>query len=307
MNENKRIIEVRNFTKSYGDFTAVDGISFDIHTGEIFSLLGPNGAGKTTTLECLEGLRQPTAGVLDVAGVDPVRESRKLRNIIGVQLQSAGLPENFTPREAVRFFSAYHGVEPDLKLLDRFSIIEKQNAKIYELSTGQQKRLGLALAVLHDPKILFLDEPTAGLDVASRIVLHNLMRDMKARGVTIILATHDMTEAEELSDRVGILLNGKLVTVGTPMAITSTGKGLTKISVKTMNGCFLQAEVKIPAIHHALSKEDYMIFFSTDISASLVKIIDYLEDEKDKLIDLRVERTSLEDRFLEITQTGEKS
>jgi len=306
MTVNNHIIQVENLSKSYGDKVALDDISFSIKTGEIFALLGPNGAGKTSTLECLEGLRQPTKGLLRVAGIDPTKDSRKLRNLIGVQLQAAGLPENFTPAEAMRFFCAYHAVEPGFDLLERFGLHTKRNSKIFELSAGQQRRLSLTLAVAHDPKILFLDEPTAGLDVASRVDLHNLMLELKTRGTTIILATHDMSEAEEMSDSVAILLNGKMVTIGTPMDITNTGVGLTKISVKTVNGCFFESDVNIPAIHHSFVKEDYMICFSTDISPSLSKIISVVNDKKDSLVDLRVERPSLEDRFLEITQTGKK-
>ena len=207
---NNSIIEVKNFRKVYGDFVAVDNISFDVRKGEIFGLLGPNGAGKTTTLESLEGIRNPDGGMLRVANVNPTREPRKLRNVIGVQLQSAGLPESITPDEAMKFFCAYHGAAPRFDLLERLGLAEKRKAQFYELSTGQQRRLSLALAIAHNPQVLFLDEPTAGLDVATRVELHDLMRELQTNGTTIILATHDMAEAEEMSDRVAILLNGKL-------------------------------------------------------------------------------------------------
>jgi ABC-2 type transport system ATP-binding protein len=224
-----------DFTKTYDDFVAVDNISFEVKRGEIFGLLGPNGAGKTSTMESLEGLRPPNGGSLRVAGVDPTREARKLRNVIGVQLQSAGLPESITPDEAIKFFCAYHDVAPRYDLLERLGLYEKRNAQFHELSTGQQRRLALALAVAHNPQVLFLDEPTAGLDVASRVDLHDLMREMRANGTTIILATHDMAEAEEMSDRVAILLKGSIQTIGSPMEITATGAGLTKVSVRTEN------------------------------------------------------------------------
>ena len=220
MKEN--VIEVRDFRKVYGDFVAVDGISFTVHKGEIFGLLGPNGAGKTSTLESLEGLRMPDGGSIEVAGIDPSREPQKLRNLIGVQLQSAGLPTSITPDEAMKFFCAYHGVAPRMDLLERLGLNQKLNTQFYDLSTGQQRRLALALAVAHDPKVLFLDEPTAGLEVATRVELHNLMQELQQNGTTIILATHDMAEAEEMSDRVGILLNHKLASIGTPMEITAT-------------------------------------------------------------------------------------
>ncbi|MGB2956413.1 MAG: ABC transporter ATP-binding protein, partial [Anaerolineales bacterium] len=217
---NTSVIEVKDFRKTYGDFVAVDGITFNVNKGEIFGLLGPNGAGKTSTLESLEGLRAPSSGSVRVAGIDPTKESRKLRNLIGVQLQSAGLPESITPDEAMKLFTSYHGVDPRFDLLDRLGLSEKRKAQFFELSTGQQRRLALALAVAHDPQLLFLDEPTAGLDVGTRVELHDLIRELQTAGTTIIMATHDMAEAEEMSDRVAILLNQKLATIGTPLEIT---------------------------------------------------------------------------------------
>lgn len=301
---NDLVIEVKNFRKTYGDFVAVDGISFDVKQGEIFGLLGPNGAGKTSTLESLEGLRDPNGGSVRVAGVDPSKEPRKLRNVIGVQLQSAGLPKSITPKEAMKFFCAYHDVAPRFDLLERLGINEKRNTQFIELSTGQQRRLSLALAVAHNPQVLFLDEPTAGLDVASRVDLHDLMRELQASGTTTILATHDMAEAEEMSDRVGILLGGKLVTTGTPMEITATGARLTKVSVHTKGSSLSDPGLTFPAVRQNGSKDEYSIYFSTDIGPTISAIIAHIEAQQDTLIDLRVERPSLEDRFLEITTTG---
>ena len=298
------MIQVQNFRKTYGSYVAVDQISFKVMRGEIFGLLGPNGAGKTSTLECLEGLRQPNGGELRVAGIDPASESRKLRNIIGVQLQSAGMPESITPDEAMRFFCAYHAVPPRYDLLERLGLHEKRKTQFYELSAGQQRRLALALAVAHEPSVMFLDEPTAGLDVASRVELHNLMRELKAAGTTIILATHDMAEAEELSDRVGILLKGKLASVGTPLEITATGAGLTKISVHTLHACLSEPGISLPGVRQQITKDPYHIYFSAEIGPLISAIIAWIEAHHDTLIDLRVERPSLEDRFLEITNSG---
>jgi ABC-2 type transport system ATP-binding protein len=298
------VIEVDRFRKQYGDFVAVDQVSFSVRRGEIFGLLGPNGAGKTTTLESLEGLRAPSAGRLVVAGVDPTREPHKLRDLIGVQLQTSGLPASITPDEAMRFFCAYHGVEPDYDLIDRLGLGEKRSVQYEQLSTGQQRRLSLALALAHKPPVLFLDEPTAGLDVESRVELHKMMREQQAAGTTIILATHDMAEAEEMADRIAILLRGDLVAEGTPMEITATGVGLTKISVRTENGVLGDPALELPAVSQRSEKEGYQIFFSTDIGPTVAAIIDRIESSKDKLIDLRVERPSLEDRFLEITTDG---
>ena len=297
----KSIIEVRDFRKLYGDFVAVDGISFNVKVGEIFGLLGPNGAGKTTTLESLEGIRAPNSGSLRVADVDPTREAHKLQNLIGVQLQSSGLPESITPDEAMKFFCAYHHAAPRFDLLERLGLGKKRKAQFFELSTGQQRRLSLALAVAHKPQVLFLDEPTAGLDVATRVDLHDLMRELQEKGTTIILATHDMAEAEEMSDRVAILLNHKLATIGTPMEITATGAGLTKVSIRSKDGSISDPLTTFPAVQQRVTKEEYEILYSTDIGPTVSSIIAHIESQGDTLIDLRVERPSLEDRFLEIT------
>ncbi|MCP4425861.1 MAG: ABC transporter ATP-binding protein [Chloroflexi bacterium] len=300
----ENMIEVQNFSKQYGSFTAVDNISFTVPRGQIFGLLGPNGAGKTSALECLEGLRAPDGGVLRVGGIDPAREPRQLRNLIGVQLQSAGMPESITPVEAMRLFGAYHNIAPRLDLLDRFNLTAKRNTQFHELSTGQQRRLALAIAIAHEPPVLFLDEPTAGLDVASRAELHNMMRELKEKGATIILATHDMAEAEEMADRVAILLQGKLVAAGSPMDITAAGAGLTKVSVHTQNGALLNNHQPIPAVKQKLVKDEYLICFSDDIGPTVSALIAAVESHQDTLIDLRVERPSLEDRFLELTNNG---
>jgi ABC-2 type transport system ATP-binding protein len=180
---------------------------------------------------------------------------------------------------------------------------EKRKAQFHELSTGQQRRLSLALAVAHNPPVLFLDEPTAGLDVASRVELHELMRELQATGTTIILATHDMSEAEEMSDRVAILLKGKLATIGTPLEITATGAGLTKVSVRTGRSSLSEPGLTFPAVSQQAGKNEYSIYYSTDIGPTVSAIIAHVEAQGDTLIDLRVERPSLEDRFLEITST----
>lgn len=301
------VVRVSDFRKIYGDFVAVDGITFEVREGEIFGLLGPNGAGKTSTLESLEGLRKADGGELWVAGVDPSRDARKLGAVIGVQLQSSSMPDSIRVDEAMRLFSAYHGVSPRYDLLERLGLADKRRELHHQLSTGQQRRLSLALAVAHDPKVLFLDEPTAGLDVASRSELHTLMRELQANGTSIILATHDMAEAEELSDRIAILLRGKIVATGTPLEITATGLGLTKITVQTAQGSLAQNGVEFPAVCQKAYKENYAIYFSTDIGPTLSAIIERINTTADSLIDLRVERPSLEDRFLELTnQRGAK-
>ena len=297
-------VEAIGFRKLYGDFVAIGGISFEVQPGEIFGLLGPNGAGETSTLESLEGLRAPTDGTLRVAGINPVKEPRRLRGVIGVQLQAAALPDTITPTEAMRMFCAYHRVAPRNDLLSRLGLTDKADSQYVELSGGQQRRLELALAIAHDPQVLLLDEPTAGLDVPSRADLHRLIRELRAAGTTIILATHDMAEAEELADRVAILLAGELAAIGTPRQITAKGSELTKVSVRTECGSLGTAGHTFPAVERHHQEEDYSIYFSSDIGPTLSAIITFVEANEDSLIDLRVERPSLEDRFLEIATSG---
>jgi len=301
------VISIKDFTKRYGDFIAVNGISFEVQHGEIFGLLGPNGAGKTTTLECLEGIRQPDGGNLSVLDVDPSQAPRRLANVIGVQLQTSGLPAEMTALEAMKFFCAYHGVAPREDLLERLGLREKRNTQFHQLSTGQQRRLALALAIAHNPQVIILDEPTAGLDVGSRAELHNLMQELKEAGTTILLATHDMAEAEKMTDRVSILLKGQIVATGSPRELTTTGSGYTKISVRSENSALHGNETIFPAVSQKTFKEEYAIFFSTDPGPTVTALLEHLKSNNDKLIDLRVERPTLEERFLEITTEGTQS
>jgi ABC-2 type transport system ATP-binding protein len=298
------VISIKDFTKNYDGFKAVDNISLEVTRGEIFGLLGPNGAGKTTTLECLEGLRQFDDGQMRILDVDPQRDPGKLRNLIGVQLQTSALPANMTVEEAMKFFSAYHNVPPQYELLSRMGLDDKRKTQYHQLSTGLQRRLSLALALTHDPPVLILDEPTAGLDVASRTELHNLMQELKTQGSTLILATHDMAEAEKMTDRVAILLHGKIIATGSPRELTSKGSGMTKVSVRTEDSLLHQHDETFPAVSQQAVKEEYTIFFSTDPGPTVSAILEFIANHDDKLIDLRVERPSLEERFLEITTAG---
>ena len=295
------IIQVQDFRKAYGSFVAVDGISFDVQRGEIFGLLGPNGAGKTSTLESLEGLRRPDGGTLRIDGIDPSRQARQLRALIGVQLQTSGLPDSFQVEEAMRFFCAYHGVATRDDLIDRVGLSDKRATQYHQLSGGQQRRLALALAVAHKPPVVFLDEPTAGLDVASRAMLHELMRELQGGGTTILLATHDMAEASQMATRVAILLRGRIAATGTPMELTATGAGLTKISVCSENASLARPEATFPAVRQVQRREDYFVYFCTEVGPTVSALIAYLTAQGDPLVDLRVERPTLEDRFLEIT------
>jgi ABC-2 type transport system ATP-binding protein len=237
-------------------------------------------------------------------GVNPHREPSKLRNLIGVQLQTSGLPDTMTVEESLKIFSAYHGVQPSFELLSRMGLDEKKKTQYHQLSTGQQRRLSLALAVNHDPRLIILDEPTAGLDVSSRSELHSMMQELKSQGTTLILATHDMAEAEKMTDRVAILLRGEIVATGSPRELTAKGSGLTKISVSTEDSILHNIENVFPAVTQQGINEEYIFYFSTDPGPTVSAILDYLTTHNDSLIDLRVERPSLEDRFLEITSDG---
>jgi len=298
------VISIKEFTKNYNGFKAVDNISLEVTRGEIFGLLGPNGAGKTTTLECLEGLRQFDDGQMHILDVDPQRDPGKLRNLIGVQLQTSALPANMTVEEAMKFFSAYHNVPPRYELLSRMGLDDKRKTQYHQLSTGLQRRLSLALALTHDPPVLILDEPTAGLDVASRTELHSLMQELKAQGSTLILATHDMAEAEKMTDRVAILLHCKIIATGSPRELTSKGSGMTKVSVRTEASLLHEYGETFPSVSKQGVNEEYTIYYSTDPGPTVTAILDFIANHDDKLIDLRVERPSLEERFLEITTTG---
>lgn len=298
------VIAVWDFRKVYGSFVAVDSISFEVSRGEIFGLLGPNGAGKTSTLECLEGIRRSDGGSLAVLGLDPARQPRRLANLIGVQLQTSALPESMTPHEAIAFFCAYHKVAPRYDLIERLGLAEKRHAQYGQLSIGQQRRLALALAVAHRPPVVILDEPTAGLDVGSRTELHAMMAELRAAGTSILLATHDMAEAEKMADRVAILLRGRVAAAGTPRALTATGAALTKVSVRTENDLLRKNAVRFPAVTQHATTEDYAIYFSTDPGPTVAAILAYVSAQGDTLVDLRVERPSLEERFLEITNNG---
>jgi len=291
---------VAGLSKRYGDVVALDSIDFRVSRGEIFGVLGPNGAGKTTTLECLEGLRTPDRGRMRVMGIDPARVGPRLRNAIGVQLQTSSLPGSMRVAEALRFFAAYHRVAPDYGWLDRLGLAEKRAAQYQSLSTGQKRRLTLALALAHRPTVVLLDEPTAGLDVSSRLALHAIIQELHAVGTTFLLATHDMAEAEKLADRVAILLRGRIAALGTPRELTAAGRGLTRISVRSEQGTLSRRAAAFPGVERSAAQDDYVVYYSRKPGETVPAVIAALEAADDPLVDLRVERPSLEERFLEI-------
>jgi ABC-2 type transport system ATP-binding protein len=213
-------IEVAGLKKSYGALEAVKGIDFEVCPGEVFGLLGPNGAGKTTTVEILEGLRTRSGGRVSVLGCDPEVQTRQLKDRVGVCLQSNNLQEKMKVREAMELFSAlYTRTVDSTQLLKRLQLWEKREAQYSTLSGGQKQRLALALALLNDPQVLFLDEPSAGLDPQARLEIHVLVEDLRAEKRTILLTTHYIEEAEKLCDRVAIVDEGRIIALGTPREI----------------------------------------------------------------------------------------
>jgi ABC-2 type transport system ATP-binding protein len=296
---------VEGLQKRYGDTVAVADVTFEVQVGEVFGVLGPNGAGKTTTLECLEGLRTPDAGHLEVLGIDLSAHPGAATELLGVQLQVAGLPSTMRVGEAMRFFCAYRGVASRGDLLERFGLSSKHAAPYGSLSGGQQRRLVLALALAHDPPVLVLDEPTSGLDVPSRAQLHTIIRELRAAGTTILLATHDMAEAETLCDRVAIMREGRTIAVARPEDLTASGAGLTTVSVRTMRSTFVEQVDDLPGTREHVVDGDYTRWLSDDPAATVAAILARLETAADELVDLRVTRPSLEERFLELTGTDE--
>lgn len=213
----EKIIEVKNLVKQYGDFTAINGISFEVYRGEIFGLLGPNGAGKTTTLEIMETLRDETEGEVIIGGYSINQDPQKIKAIIGVQLQSAGYPPNLKLTEIIELFAALYDVRVDPReMLNKVSLGDKANAKVGELSGGQRQRFSIATTLVNKPQVIFLDEPSTGLDPQARRNLWELIRQIRDAGTTVVITTHFMDEAEILCDRVAIFDEGRVLKINTP-------------------------------------------------------------------------------------------
>src|ERR1700739_3834569 len=227
------ILQVENLVKRYGEVAAVSGVSFSVEEGEVFGLLGPNGAGKTTTVEILEGLRDPDSGHVSVCGLNPQRESTALKHEIGASLQSTSLPDKIRVMEALRLFASFYkrGRKPE-ELLKRFGLEEKRNAFYSQLSGGQKQRLALAMALVNDPQVLFLDEPTAGLDPQVRREIYDIIEELKREKKTIVLTTHYIEEAERLCDRVAIVDQGKVIAMGTPRELKQRSANTTRVEVR---------------------------------------------------------------------------
>ncbi len=265
-------ISVDDLIKSYGNNPVIKGISFDVTQGEIFALLGTNGAGKTTTLECIEGLRKYNSGTITINGN------------MGVQLQSSSLPSNIKVSEAMKLFSKWNKVSIDNTLFTTFGLYELKNKQYKDMSTGQKRRLHLALSLIGNPDIIFLDEPTAGLDVEGRVSLHEQIRKLKEQGKTIIMATHDMAEVESLCDRIAILKDGNIAFLGTASELTVQIGMQCTIHVKTDKG------------------ED--TFTSDNIGETLFTQLENYKQKKIAVIDVKIERATLEQRFMDIAREG---
>jgi ABC-2 type transport system ATP-binding protein len=296
-------IEVVDLEKRYGATTAVDGISFSIATGEVFGLLGPNGAGKTTTVEILEGYRHADAGRVEVLGVDPWRDGGQLRPKIGVMLQEGGLYPGIRPLEALRLFASYYDDpdDPD-RLLDLVGLREAEHTLVRRMSGGQQQRLSLALALVGRPALVFLDEPTAGMDPHARATTWSLIRGLRDRGATVVLTTHAMHEAEQLCDRVGIVHHGRLVAYGTPSALTTNAVADTRFSaVSGLDVEKLALVLELPPSQVREARPgDYVV--DTPATPALVACLAaWLNDQDVLLSELRAGRGSLEDVFLRLT------
>src|SRR6201997_1315580 len=227
------ILQVENLVKRYGDVEAVRGVSFSVEEGEVFGLLGPNGAGKTSTVEVMEGLRVPDGGRISVCGIDPERNPTELKHEIGATLQSTSLPDKLKVGEALRLFAGFYKRTRNVdELLRRFGLEEKRNAFYSQLSGGQKQRLALAMALVNDPRVLFLDEPTAGLDPQVRREIYDIIEELKSQKKTIVLTTHYIEEAEKLCDRVAIVDHGKVIAEGTPRELKQTSADKTRIEVR---------------------------------------------------------------------------
>lgn len=297
----KKVIEVKNLSKKYSQLTAVDGISFEVNEGEVFGLLGENGAGKTTTLEIIEGLRKPTGGQILVLGHDTSKNIKDIKEKIGVQLQSSAYYHYLTLKEILNLFASFYDktVDPE-ELLEMVGLKEKRNAFVGSLSGGQRQRFSIIASLINDPEIVFLDEPTTGLDPLARRHLWDIIIDIKKKGKTIILTTHYMEEAEVLCDRIAIMEKGKIVAVDETHKLIERAKNPFKINF--IDTSFTDKDAA--AIKHLgnlsqVAGKSYSYEFRTKSQESVNKALTIIN--KSKTESLTVGRASLEDVFIELT------
>jgi len=300
---NGSTIVVQGLHKSYGAVNAVRGIDFEVRTGEVFGLLGPNGAGKTTTVEILEGLRPRTSGDVRVLGFDPGIEVRALKERIGVCLQATNLPAKMKVHEALDLFSAFYSRNTDSRqLLKRLQLYEKRDAHYSKLSGGQKQRVALALALVNDPQLLFLDEPTTGLDPQVRLEIHKLLEELKASNRTIVLTTHYIEEAERLCDRVAIVDEGRIIAMGTPREIQAQTLGHSQIEIETEQP--LPAETPSFLAELKVTRDENgrrMNVQSALPARTIVDLVKWVDQFGIGLADIQLKRPTLEDVFIELT------
>jgi ABC-2 type transport system ATP-binding protein len=293
------VIKVSGIRKTYGSTVAVSDISFEVAQGEIFGLLGPNGAGKTTTMECVEGVRRPDRGEISILGLDPFRDVYQLQNRIGVQLQQAQLQKRIKVWEAVDLWASLYTktVDPN-RLLDQLGLSAKRNAWFMTLSGGQKQRLFIALALINDPEVVFLDELTTGLDPQSRHAIWELVRGIRDRGKTVFMTTHLMEEAERLCDRVAIIEHGKIIEMGTPSELVRRHCPDRTVLLSTADPL---AEQRLRAIPSVVIRQDSQFTLQGTGEDFVTEVIQCLSDNRIKVTDFRTVLPTLEDVFLKLT------
>lgn len=296
------VIQVSGVRKTYGSTVAVEEASFEVNEGEIFGLIGPNGAGKTTTMECIEGLRKPDRGTIAVLGLDPVRNAYKLQERIGVQLQQAQLQKRIKVWEAVDLWATlYRKKTVDAKrLLDQLGLTEKRNAWFMDLSGGQKQRLFIALALINDPEVVFLDELTTGLDPQARRAIWDLVRGIRERGKTVFLTTHLMEEAERLCDRVAIMEHGRIIEIDTPERIVARHCPERSVVLDTENARAQERFQRIPGVESVtcVGKRYTISGVGDDF---VTEVIHCLSENQIRVTDFRTILPNLEDVFLKLT------
>ena len=296
------VIRVADIRKAFGQVKAVDGVSFQVAKGEIFGLLGPNGAGKTTTMEMIEGLHLPDSGEIEVLGMDVRRTARSIKNRIGVQLQTAALYPQLTVAELLALFGSFYGTHlPVDRLIDDLDLGEKRNAQVKTLSGGQQQRLSVALALVNDPEVVFLDEPTTGLDPAARQSLWAVIRRLRSQDRTILMTTHYMEEAEALCDRLAIMDHGLILDTGTGDELI--GRRFRERGVRFGRaGAPEEGALRaIPGVARVVVEDDEIVLFTRDVPATIAALLDLTTRSGTELDNLMIRRASLEDVFLELT------
>ncbi len=298
------VISVRGLRKSYGDFEAVRGISFEVHPGEVFGLLGPNGAGKTTTVEILEGLRQRSSGETTVLGYDPGLQTREIKDRIGVCLQATNLPDKIKVHEALALFAAFYSRNTDRnKLLERLQLGDKRDEYYSKLSGGQKQRVALALAMVNEPQLIFLDEPTTGLDPQVRLEIHGLIQELRDAKRSILLTTHYIEEAERLCDRVAIIDEGQIIEIGTPREIQQRTLGQSRIEIRCEQPLpATEIDSIFAAEKHAFSDDrKTLTVHSTHPAKTIVELVKWIDQHGLELSDIHLKRPTLEDVFIELT------